>query len=345
MSRLHWIQSGLVLVQDSLRIKPGERVIVVGDSSTSGIAEFLTELATIEGAQAVMCLMAPAKRHSEEPPDAISAALRASDVAILATRFSLTHTSARREASAAGARIAVLPGATSEYFTGGALDIDIFEVAELVRQLGSTLAKAKALRITSTAGTDISVGLSDLPSIDQTGVCHEAGEWGVLPALETAVVPRRGSAEGRWVVDGLVAQLGEMLREPVSVTFRDGRIADIAGGDEADVLSAYLASFNDTGVYELVEIGVGLNPRAVMSRSYLESEAEFGTMHFGVGDGTTFGSPHRAATHTDLVIRDPTLEVDGTEVLSRRVVSIPGMNAKRASDFSNRPQRAKESPK
>ena len=48
---------------------------------------------------------------------------------------------------------------------------------------------------------------------------------------------------------------------------------------------------------------------------YLEDEAEFGTLHVGIGNGITFGSSIRAPSHIDLVMRDADVEVDGQQLL------------------------------
>jgi leucyl aminopeptidase (aminopeptidase T) len=315
MDRLGWLRGARTIVTDSLMIKAGEQVVVVGDTTTTRIVEVITYLVVAAGADAVVCIMQPTQRHGAEPPKAIAAAMREADVVILATKYSMTHTDARRQANAAGARVANMPGATAALFEGGSLEIDVADTAKTVERIGRLLQDARHVRITTPNGTDLQLELNGASPANQTGLCHEPKSWGVLPNIETAIVPVPGSASGTWVLDGVIAQMEHVIRDPVRIGFEAGRLSEIESTSEGEALRRYLESFNDPGVYELVEMGIGLNLKAKMWRSYLESEAEFGTMHLGVGDGTTFGSPHRAATHTDLVICHPALDLDGTRIL------------------------------
>ena len=318
MNKLDWVPSARVLIEDSLNVRRGEDVLVVADTTTIEVAELLAYLAAARGAQVVVTVMAPTPRQYAEPPRQVAAAMLTADVIMGATKYSLLHTKARRDASAAGGRFISLAGANASLFTEGSLDIDIFEIAKQVRAIGEVLTAGKELRITSSAGTDIAFGLIGRPSVDQTGICHEPGTWGVLPALETAVAPAEGTAKGMLVVDGLVAQIGKMVTDPIRVTFENGQIVLIEGSADADEFREYLRAYDDPALYHAVEIGIGMNPNAQMSRSYLESEAEYGTMHVGIGDGASFGSSNSASTHVDLVICRPTLEVDGKLVLADR---------------------------
>jgi leucyl aminopeptidase (aminopeptidase T) len=106
----------------------------------------------------------------------------------------------------------------------------------------------------------------------------------------------------------------------VRVSFSKGVVSSIDGGKDAAALRALLESYDDPSVYRAVEMGIGLNPKAVLERSYLESEAEHGSMHLGIGDGTTFGISHRSPAHVDLVVRRPILELDGRTILKDGVL-------------------------
>jgi leucyl aminopeptidase (aminopeptidase T) len=325
MDRIGWVAGATTIVRDSLMIKPGELVLIVGDTTTHRIVEMFAYVVAAAGANPVECIMQPTGRHGAEPPKTVGSAMKDADVLILATAYSMTHTNARREANAAGARIASMPGATRELFEGGGLEVDVIELAKTVERVGRRLQAARHARITAPNGTDMQLQLDGAPPANQTGVCHEPGTWGGLAGIETAIVPVPGSSSGVWMLDGTIAQMEHLVKEPVRVLFDAGRINEIEGGADASLLREYLESFNDPGVYEVVEMGIGLNPKAKMWRSYTESEAEFGTMHLGIGDGTSFGSPHRAATHTDLVIRHPILELDGIVVLeNNKLVAISG---------------------
>ena len=305
------------------RYQEGENVLVLGDQDTKRIAERLAVVAAQEGAIVLLCVMPNPGRHSLEPPPPVSAAMASANVIVSALSYSITHTDARRTANSKGARFASMTRITDEVFTNGCLLVDVPGIARVATQLGRVLSTAGHVRVTSAEGTDLELTLSGRKSVDQTGLCHEPGTWGVLPNIETAVAPLEGSANGVLVVDGIVPQFAfKPIVEPIRIVFTDGRAQKFEGGEDARALESYLRGFGDPGVFDVVELGVGLNPNAQMTRTYNESEAEYGTLHIGLGDGTTFGSDHRAATHCDLVIRHPILDVNGRRILERKQLSL-----------------------
>jgi leucyl aminopeptidase (aminopeptidase T) len=321
MERMTWVKGARVLIDDSLRLRARENVLVVGDTTTVRIVEMLAYLCAERGAQVTVCLMEPTGVHSGEPPAPVAAAMKAADVIITPTAYSMSHTNARIEANAAGARIALIPGANEALFSGGGLEVNIRDLAKTAVQVGTLLKAARTVRVTCANGTDLRLELAGRDSVDQTGLCHEPGTWGVLPDIETAVGPLEGSAEGTWVVDGAIVQIG-MVEEPIQVSFSQGRVTSIEGGKDATILRTFLESYEDPMVYHVAELGIGLNPKAKMERSLLEREAEYGTMHVGLGHGASFGSSIRAPVHCDLVVCNPILELDGRVILKDRTLFI-----------------------
>ncbi len=322
MKQTNWENGARVLVEDSLNVQSGEDVLIVSDSSTSSkIVEMLGQKAIERGARLTTCIIEPTGRQGAEPPPPVAAAMKAANAILMPTLYSITHTNARKEANATGARIASLPGVKESVFTEGSLNINIFEIAQSVHKITELLKQARSARITSESGTDIRFELTGRDPVEQTGICHEPGTWGVLPSLETAVLPAEGTAEGTWVIDGVVVP-GGMVKEHVKVTFSKGRVMRIEGGEEAKALREFLEKYNDPRVYDLVEVGIGMNPKAKMGRSMGEDEAEYGTMHLGIGDGTSFGSSYKAPVHCDIVIRDPVFELDGKVILRNRSLLI-----------------------
>jgi len=317
VKRMTWMRGAKVLVEDALNVRAGENVVIVGDSTTVEIVEILAYVAAERGAKVVTTFMEPTGRHAAEPPAPVAAAMKAADVILMPTAYSLTHTDARRQATAAGARVMTLPAADESLFTGGSLDIDLRQVADTALRVGRLLEQARHARVTSDNGTDLRLQLVGREAPDQSGLCHTPGSWGGLPCIESAVSPLEGSAEGMWVIDGAIPQIG-VVQEPVMVAITGGRVTSIEGGKEAAALRAFLESYRDPSVYWVVEIAVGLNPKARIGRSYLESESEYGTMHLGIGDGTSFGSSQKAPVHCDLVIRNPVFELDGKVILKDR---------------------------
>ena len=98
-------------------VHAGERVLIVTDTiRDQTVAEALVGAALAAGAQPVLAVF-PARRLSpQEPPDAVLAAMQATDVVFLYTTFSLSHSQARVKAQETGARIISMPGVTEDGF-------------------------------------------------------------------------------------------------------------------------------------------------------------------------------------------------------------------------------------
>jgi leucyl aminopeptidase (aminopeptidase T) len=43
----------------------------------------------------------------------------------------------------------------------------------------------------------------------------------------------------------------------------------------------------------------------------MEDEGAYGTCHIGIGDNTSFDGTVKAASHIDLIMRKPTIKIDG----------------------------------
>ncbi len=93
-----------------------------------------------------------------------------------------------------------------------------------------------------------------------------------------------------------------------------GFITDIHGGHQAGVLREDLEVKKDPDVYNIAELGVGLNPKSRMTGIMLDDEGVLGSAHIGIGTNITLGGKVKAAVHYDLVIWRPTIELDGQRV-------------------------------
>lgn len=144
----------------------------------------------------------------------------------------------------------------------------------------------------------------------------EPGEFSTVPTIEANVSPVEGSAQGKIVADASIPYLGiGVLDEPIIFEVIDGFITTIEGGRQADILKNNLAEQQDQNVYNIAEIGVGLNPKCRMCGIMLEDEGVVSTCHIGIGTSITFGGTVKAAVHYDLLMWKPKITVDGTIVI------------------------------
>jgi leucyl aminopeptidase (aminopeptidase T) len=65
----------------------------------------------------------------------------------------------------------------------------------------------------------------------------------------------------------------------------------------------------------VAELGIGLNPNAIMTGAQTQYKGVYGTCHIGAGSNITWGGNIKAATHFDFVMYSPKIVLDGTTLL------------------------------
>jgi len=324
LERMKMMKPVGVILDQCLNLQAGEQFLVLADTDNLRIGQMFALAGQERGAETIFLTYSPRTRHGEELPGIIADAMRAADAIVAPTAFSVNHTSARKRASDAGARLIFFPGCREEMFLDGCLDIDFTKQAEIITDLSEILEKGEHVHIATDDGrTDLKIDIQGRHAVPQNGICHEPGTISPPPCIETAVSPVEFTTEGVICIDGAIVPGGEVL-EPFDIRFEKGRIVEIdASGKDGLLLKNLLSSYDDENIYAHVELGFGLNPRARIGRGVeLEDEGEFGTIHLGIGNGITFGSSIRASGHIDLVVRHPIVAVDGKVVLQDRKLSL-----------------------
>ena len=310
------------VVKACLDVKPGEIVAILVDTPNTRVGEALSLAIKAAGGLPHLMVFSSRSAHGEDPPSEAASKLMTADAGILAARYSLASSQARRNATDAGVRIISIPACSEELFSSPAMKADFVTIRPLVERLGSKLRQTRHVHITTVAGTDLYVELCGRPSIDQTGFALEPGTWSPFPNVETAVGPKDDGVEGLLVVDGVLIP-GGIPDEPVHCTIEQGQIVKITGRSSAIQFKKRLDSFNDQSVRQVVELGFGLNPKAKIGRGLMaEDESQWGTVHLGIGEGRTFGISNHAPTHMDLVIKEPTVTFDGKKILENGSYSL-----------------------
>lgn len=176
-------------------------------------------------------------------------------------------------------------------------------VYDKIREMNS-LVPQKTVTVTSECGTDISFEIRPF-----TTCSHEItadGGMAFLPPSETSAEVVPDTANGKIVVDMTVGQLYHFGRlegyfglvpEPVTVTVKNGYIADIEGGDMAAEFKNKLFGL-PIECRKMVELGQGLSEMEPTGLIGVD-ESIINSCHFGFGDGCGCG------THLDVVIKNP----------------------------------------
>jgi leucyl aminopeptidase (aminopeptidase T) len=237
--------------------------------------------------------------------------MAAADVVLAPTVQSLSHTSARRAATEAGARIATLPGVTEEMLAR-LMSADMEGLRRKGRAIAELLTAGSEARITCPSGSDLRLGLEGRTGIPDAGALTGPGAFGNLPCGEGFIAPREGTAEGRLVVDGTIATVG-LDDEPAELEIQDGHLRS-ASGERGARLMELLTAAGPEGT-NVAELGIGTNEKAVLSGEILEDEKLLGTAHVAFGASAAIGGTVQVPVHLDCLVLRPDLAVDGEPVI------------------------------
>ncbi|MBN2070052.1 MAG: aminopeptidase [Candidatus Krumholzibacteriota bacterium] len=308
--------ASMIAVKDCLNVKAGETFLVVTDTLLVEIGEGLAEAGRAIGAVTILMEISPLSRNGEEPPAIVSNAMTMADAVLIPASKSLTHTAARRNACSSGARVATMPGITRDTMIR-CLNADYYEIAERTRRLTRLMTEASVARVTTEAGTDITLPIGGIDAIASTGLIHDRGSFGNLPSGEAYMRPAEGESSGIFVVDGSMAGIGDLSgREPISIKVEKGFATRITGGPEADELRKKL---EDVGklAFNVAELGIGTNDAAKIIGNILEDEKVMGTIHIALGNNMSMGGTIDVPIHLDGIVKEPTVELDGKIIMEK----------------------------
>jgi len=293
-----------------------ETCLVVTDSARENIGLALYEAAREVAWETFLLFLPERARDGEEPPPWVGDLMCRMDVVLAPTTQSLTHTAARRAASAAGARVATLPGIReTTLLRCFGPDVDTGAIAERTERVAARLSAARRLRIWTAAGTELELAVDPGSVRGSTGRLCDRGAFDNLPSGEVGLRPAAGSARGRVVVDGSMAAMGELTgTEPIVLDVEGGRVVRVTGGDTAAALERLLADVGPAA-FHFAELGIGTNDAARVVGSILEDEKVFGTIYVGLGSDLAAGGSVDVALHLDGVVLSPSIDVDGEPLM------------------------------
>jgi len=296
-----------------MNVNPEETVLVMTDTKKVKIAEALAYASSALGSTTIVSVISPLERSGLEPPKPVREAMKASDVVLIPTSTSFSHTDARREASKCGARIASMPGITEDMMSTGGLTADYHEVDRLTNLVSDVLDRGRIVEIATPSGTNLTMSIDRRTCLRDTGIYHKApNDWGNLPAGEACLAPVEGTTQGVLVIDSM----GQIVTQPIRVTLKDGWAVRFEGSDAKRLES--LLKRGDANAFNVGELGVGTNAKARLSGVVLEDEKVLGTVHIALGDNSSYPGGHsKSSIHMDGILLEPTVKVDGILILEK----------------------------
>lgn len=302
--------TALRILQKNMGAGKNESILIVTDRLLLNLAgEFFSAAQKITKKARLITIGIP-KAHGAEPHPDIARMMARHDVSLLITTRSLSHTTARKSASRKGARIASMPGLTRGMFKT-ALSENPLKIKSINERLIKRLKHKKTVHITAKSGTDITFSLKRRSWLSDHGIYTKRESFGNLPAGEVFIAPNEGKTNGVYVIDASVGGLGK-VDKPITITVKDGHAVSIAGGR---IARRYSSLIKNRKYSSIAEMGIGTNGRAKITGDVLEDEKVKGTCHIALGNNIHFGGEVDVPFHVDGVIRNPTIEADGSLIM------------------------------
>jgi hypothetical protein len=247
------------------------------------------------------------------------------DPACLSFRDSVFHIAQRSQS-----RIGHMPGVTLEMLPMA--DADYPQIQADGELLACALLKGHELELISYDAQGkvhhLAAGLGGWrrPPALSSGVIKRGG-WANIPPGETFIAPLEGSGRGRVVISGslpgyVIRRGGEVILE-----FERGRLTRFWSEDARclEILAGlrdFAAGRQDPNWGNLAEVGLGLNPAVELTGIELLDEKKYGTAHIALGENNWFGGTVASAIHSDLIILNPEVRIDGRPIVCQgRIVA------------------------
>lgn len=307
------------LVEQVMLAKPGENVVITADTSTDWrVVDATAKAAYAAGAVPTVIWYETRPTAVVEPPAPVAAAVARADVWIEFAYAYVLHTPAFKAAIAAGARYICLTGMDTEMMVKTIGRVNYPKLIALGETLRRLVEAADEVRVTSPAGTDL-LAYNRGRKVRQSGKLADTRGEPIMLGGQVSWCPVEETINGRLVFDGALwppTELG-LLRNPVALTLEKGVVTKVAGGVEAQVFERWLKGFDDEKMYWLAHYSLGFNPGVTRPTGRIvEDERVFGCIEMGIGSqgAQIRGKTWSAASHTDGIVLNPSIYLDGVAI-------------------------------
>lgn len=187
------------------------------------------------------------------------------------------------------------------------------------------LREAKAMTVTSAAGTDLEIGLAGARVGGVWGYTEKPGTLSHWPGGLCLAFPGSGNVRGTLVLapGDINLTFKRYLESPIRLTVEDDYVSAVKGeGLDAELMRDYFAAWGDREAYAVSHVGWGLNRRARWDALALydrrdvngtEQRAFAGNFLYSTGANEVAG--RHTLGHFDLPLRGCTIALDGKAVV------------------------------
>jgi aminopeptidase len=294
-------------VNQALRLRPGEKFLLVTDRQKMEIAEALAFYAKRAGAETTTYLMTETLRPITEPTRQFQELIRTAAVTVYMLEGRFAEKPFRGFMVAQGAkhgRICMMPGITRDMMER-LVGIDFSEMAAFTKRVMRAMKDANDVVIENAAGTKISFSVKGRRWDADIGNISKKGVHGNLPAGECFTAPVEETFTGKIVIGLIDDKLGRG-----EMVFKRGKLVDFKGAGIAEVIKTV---GSDPTARIIGEFGIGTNKGARICPNMLEAEKAFGTVHFAIGDSYGIGK-NKSKFHFDALVDKVTITAKGKTI-------------------------------
>jgi aminopeptidase len=308
-----------------LRLKPEERVTIITDQETIEIAAALAqEIREIGSEHSVFVLEDYSERPLLAMPQVILDDLERSHVSVFAAQAQRGELTSRIAMTAVINRRRIRHGHMVNIDRQCMIEgmrADFLEVDALSSRLIEKARKAKTIRVTSKAGTDLVAEFAPHLKWLKTSGIISPDKWGNLPGGEIFTSP--WDVNGRFVVDGVVGdylcrKYGDLRETPLSIEVRGARIAGLECTNRELVEEFRRYTETDENSDRVGEFAIGTNIAVEDVRGNILQDEKIPGVHIAFGHpyAEHTGQDWVSTTHIDCVApRDVTVWMDGEQVM------------------------------
>ena len=316
-------------------LQPGDTVAVLSESQSRPVLPQLARLAAARiGCQvfslelpSVFSTSLPVARSTGASPvlrqiAPVVSALAGSTLVVDCTVEGLMHAPELPVILKGGARVLYVSNEHPEALVRLVPD-DTLE--PLVKEHVKRLRGAREMRVTSPAGTDLTISLQGAVCGGNWGYTTRPGTMTHWPGGLALAFPAAGSVIGTLVLaEGDVnLTFKRYLDKPVMLRVESDYVTRIEGaGVDADLMRSYIAAWGDQEAYAVSHIGYGLNRNARWDSMALYDKRDFNGTELRAFAGNflySTGANEVAGRHTlghfDLPLRNCTVKLDGVTVV------------------------------
>lgn len=329
LSRTHFDQE---LVQGAhnavfvcLKVQPSEKVTLITDRACEEIAASLVSELNYSGCSFnTFVLEDLATRPLLDMPHVILNDLESSQVSIFAVQAQANELKTRMQMCEVVNRKRLRHGHMVNIDKKIMLEgmrADYGKIDDLTLRVMNIVRKAKTIRATTPAGTDVLARLTPEYKWIKTSGLISCEKWGNLPGGETFTAPLE--VNGRFVVDGVVgdylcAKYGDLEATPLTLTIESNRLTKASSANkelESEFWSYTHRDENSDRVGEFA-IGTNLAVREVVGNILQDEKIPGVHMAFGDPYGSHTGAQWTSSTHIDVVGRNFDIWADELQIMS-----------------------------